>query len=286
MSTTKGSTERTDEFCDVARGAGLEYVDGSMPGIVRRRCGRGFTYVGPEGGTVTDRSLRDRIDGLVIPPAWTDVWICSDPRGHIQATGRDADGRKQYLYHQEWRAAQDRKKFLRMVPFGLSLPRVRRRVGRDLRREGIPLDKVAAAAVRVLDTAAIRVGNDQYAVTNHSFGLTTLRDRHLTDEGSLLTLEFEAKSGKDARVEIEEGVLVDVLRELDDVPGYRLFQYRDDSNAKRNLTSSDVNQYLAEAAAPEASAKDFRTGHARVAVGVDDSRSKRQDQNARNLTLE
>lgn len=257
MSTTE--SEATTEASAVAKEAGLVYVDANGHGIRRRRCGRGFTYVDALGETVRDPEKRERIDELVIPPAWEEVWICPDPIGHIQATGRDTEGRKQYIYHPAWREAQDRRKFLRMYPFGLGLPSVRRTVGRHLRLEGIPLNKVAAAAVRVLDVAAIRVGNDQYAVANQSFGLTTLRGKHLKAGRSDLTLEFAAKGGKEAQVTIADATLVRVIKALDDVAGYRIFQYVDETGSKRDLTSTDVNAYLHEVSRSDASAKDFRT---------------------------
>lgn len=250
----------------VARRAGLTYVTSEAHGITRRRCGKGFAYHNGAGKVSLDEGMRNRIDSLVIPPAWSNVWICPDPRGHIQATGRDGEGRKQYLYHPAWREAQDRLKFDRMLPFGRALPGLRRTVRRDLKREGIPFAKVAGAAVRTLDIAAIRVGNDRYAVSNGSFGLTTLRTKHIQHDGPSVVFEFEAKGGKQTRVTIGDQGLVRVLRELDGVPGYRVFQYADPSGVKRDLTSDDVNQYLSEAAGNEFSAKDFRTwaGNARA----------------------
>lgn len=244
---------------DVARQAGLRYVRNQDAGLTRRRCGRGFTYENDSGNTVRDPQTRARIDDLVIPPAWTEVWICADPAGHIQATGRDDRGRKQYIYHPAWREVQDQLKFARMLPFGMELPRLRSLVGRHLRQPGIPFEKVASAAVRVLDVAAIRVGSDRYAVANNSFGLTTLRRRHLDFSPRTLTLEFEAKGGRETQVPIQDETLIGILRELEEVPGYRVFQYRDESGNKRNLDADDVNEFMAESLDAGFSAKDFRT---------------------------
>lgn len=244
---------------ETAESAGLTYVDTHGPGYGRRRRGRGFSYCDEHGQTIQDRKVRDRISGLAIPPAWEDVWISPFEDGHVQATGRDKRGRKQYLYHEAWREARDRHKFQRMVPFGLMLPALRRTVGRDLRRDGVPFERVAAAAVRILDVAAIRVGNDHYAVANGSFGLTTLRGKHLEIEGHSVVFDYVGKGGKPARVSIEDATVLEVIRELDDLPGYRVFQYLDDDGGKTHLTSDDVNDYIRMQAGPAFQAKDFRT---------------------------
>ena len=252
-----------------ARDAGLVYVAADEPGVSRRRRGRGFAYYGPSGELISGAE-RDRIEALVIPPAWTQVWISRDPDGHIQVTGRDEGGRKQYIYHAAFRAARDQLKYRRMRPFGHHLPLLRRRVGKDLRRDGIPFEKAAAAAVRMLDIAAIRVGNDQYAVANGSFGVTTLRSRHLEAGDRTVTFRFQAKGGKESEVEISDAALVDALRELNETPGYRIFKYVDTAGRKQELVSDDVNRYLAEVTGETFSAKDFRTwsGNARTVDGL------------------
>ena len=185
-----------------ARAAGLRYVTDEQPGITRRRRGRGFQYLAPDGRTVADRAERARIDSLAIPPAWTDVWICASPKGHIQATGRDARGRKQYRYHPRWREVRDETKYHRLAAFARALPRIRRRVDRDLRRRALSRERVVATVVRLLDETTIRVGNDEYARENHSFGLTTLRDRHVDVRGDRIRFRFRGKSGRVHEVEV------------------------------------------------------------------------------------
>ncbi|MCC6531425.1 MAG: DNA topoisomerase IB [Burkholderiales bacterium] len=232
------------------------------PGIRRRARGKAFSYVGPEGRLLTSPAARQRIRLLAIPPAWQDVWICPREDGHIQATGRDARGRKQYIYHADWVAVRDANKFARMHAFGRALPRIRRRVAADLERPGIPREKVLATVVRLLDATLIRVGNAQYVRENGSFGLTTLRSRHVDVSGDRIQFEFRGKGGIAHRVKVAEPRLARVVRRLLDVPGQELFRYVDPSGTPRTVDSADVNEYLRAIAGEELSAKDFRTWYA------------------------
>ena len=243
-----------------AAAAGLIYVHDTDPGIHRRKTGKGFTYVDPEGRKIDDARSEDRIAKLVIPPAWTDVWICPDPRGHIQATGRDQRGRKQYIYHPKWRAHRDESKYGRMAEFGRALPRLRAQVERDLARHGLPREKVLAAVVRIMEETSIRVGNDEYAQANKSFGLTTLRKRHVAQlNGAGAVFEFRGKSGKDHRTGIHDRRLASVLRRCEELPGQRLFQFVDHDGHRHAINSHDVNDYIREATGGPFTAKDFRT---------------------------
>ncbi len=252
-----------------ARAAGLRYVSDRAPGIRRRRRGKGFAYVLPDGTPLRDRAERRRIEKLAIPPAWTDVWICPQPNGHLQATGRDARGRKQYRYHPGWRDVRDETKFGRLIAFGEALPALRRRVEEDLGRQGLPREKVLAAVVRLLETTLLRVGNEEYARANNSFGLTTLRDRHAEVEGSTVRFAFRGKSGKDIQVDIQDRRLARVVKRCRDLPGQDLFQYVDDEGARQAVGSGDVNAYLREVTGEEFSAKDFRTwGGTVLALGA------------------
>lgn len=241
-----------------AQEAGLRYAQDDRPGIGRVRAGRGFRYIGPEGRAVRDRETLERIRRLAIPPAWTAVWICPQPDGHIQAVGRDQRGRKQYRYHQRWRAAQDEAKYGRLIAFGKALPRIRRRIARDIARPGLPREKVLATVVRLLETSLIRVGNEEYARTNGSFGLTTLRDRHATVANGSIRFRFRGKSGIRHEVEVTDRRLARVVRQCQELPGQELFQYVDDGRVC-DVTSGDVNDYLRSVAGEEFSAKDFRT---------------------------
>ena len=237
---------------------GLRYVTDERPGIRRVRRGRGFSYHRPDGELVGS-DVRERIEALVIPPAWDDVWICSQPNGHLQATGRDAKGRKQYRYHDRWQEHQNRVKFDRMVGFGEGLPVLRERVEADLRRRDLVRDKVVALAVRLLDETLVRIGNTQYASgTNGTYGLTTLRDRHVAFEGAAARFSFVGKSGVEHEVAIQDRRLARLVRACRDIPGYDLFQYHTD-DGKRTIDSADVNAYLREVTGDEVTAKDFRT---------------------------
>jgi DNA topoisomerase I len=242
-----------------AEQAGLRYIDDSVPGIRRERRGKSVRYIGPDGKSVKDRKTLDRIRGLVIPPAWRDVWICCYPTGHLQVTGRDARGRKQYRYHPRWREIRDENKYEKLISFALALPRIRRLVNSHLRRQGLPREKVLAAVVRLLETTLVRVGNDEYAKSNKSFGLTTMRDRHTEVVGSNVYIEFKGKSGIDHEVNIRDPRIARVVRRCQDLPGQELFQYVDDQGAIHDVGSADVNEYLREISGQDFTAKDFRT---------------------------
>ncbi|WP_380070608.1 DNA topoisomerase IB [Dankookia sp. GCM10030260] len=242
-----------------ARAAALRYVSDERPGIARRRVGKGFSYRQPQGGTVKDPATLRRIRALAIPPAWTQVWICLAGNGHIQATGRDEKGRKQYRYHPRWRETRDAAKFGHMVEFARVLPRIRDQVERDLRLPGLPRAKVLATVVRLLETTLIRVGNDDYARQNGSYGLTTLRNWHVQVAGTELRFSFKGKSGKSWQLRIADGRVARILRECQDLPGQELFQYVDADDQRRSIDSGDVNEYLRETAGTGVTAKDFRT---------------------------
>jgi DNA topoisomerase-1 len=242
-----------------ARLAGLRYVSESGPGLRRRRVGRGLVYQDAANRRVTAPPTLRRIRALAIPPAWTDVWICASPAGHIQAVGRDARGRKQYRYHARWRQARDEIKYRRMLAFARALPRIRARVARDLARPGLTREKVLATVVRLLETTLIRVGNTEYARANRSFGLTTLRDRHVGVHGAEVRFSFRGKGGKEHVVGVRDRRLARIVRRLNDLPGQVLFQYVDDGGERRTVGSGDVNAYLREIAGAAFTAKDFRT---------------------------
>lgn len=248
-----------------ASSAGLRYVSPDEPGIGRRRRGAGFEYRGASGARVTDPSTLQRIRSLAIPPAWTDVWICASPSGHVQATGRDARGRKQYRYHARFRDRRDADKFTRIIRFGERLPRIRRRVTRDLSARGLPERKVIAAVVRLLELTLLRVGNDEYARLNRSFGLSTLRNRHARITGDRVRFRFRGKGGRTSEVGIADRRLAAVLRRCQNLPGQHLFEYVADDGEPRRVDSEDVNSYIREAAGDDAfSAKDVRTWAATV----------------------
>jgi DNA topoisomerase I len=242
--------------------ARLRYVSDEGAGITRVKAGKnGFRYLraGARARPVTDAATLKRIRSLVIPPAWTDVWICPRADGHIQATGRDARGRKQYRYHARWREIRDRTKFGRMIEFAQSLPRLRRTVANDLRLPGLPRRKVLATVVRLLETTCIRVGSDEYARSNRHFGLTTLLDQHVEIDGSDLRFRFRGKSGKEHEVGLRDRHLARVVRNCQEIPGQRLFQYLDERGKRRAIGSGDVNDYLREISGTDFTAKDFRT---------------------------
>ena len=253
------------ESAQDAAQAGLVYVSDSQPGIRRLRRGKRFVYVGPDNRTLTDPAELRRIARLAIPPAYSDVWICRNPRGHVQATGRDARGRKQYRYHAQWRAARDGNKFERMADFGAALPKLRRRLRRDLALPGLPREKVLAVVGSLLDTTRVRIGNPEYARDNNSFGLTTLRNRHVSfirDRRALL--RFRGKGGAEHEVAVDDRRIVRIVRHCQDLPGQLLFQYVDDAGERHPVDSEMVNAYLREAMAGEFTAKDFRTWGATV----------------------
>ena len=244
---------------DAAVEAGLRYVLDTAPGITRRRSGRNFSYRSPQGEVVRDAVTLARISSLAIPPAWTEVWICRHANGHIQATGRDQKGRKQYRYHTRWREVRDAAKYDRMVEFAHSLPALRTRVKSDMGRPGLPREKVLATVVHLLETTLIRVGNDDYARQNESFGLTTLRNDHVDVEGAKLRFSFKGKSGKTWRLGVTDRRIARIVRQCQDLPGQELFQYQDAEGALRDVSSADVNAYLREACGQDITAKDFRT---------------------------
>jgi DNA topoisomerase I len=243
-----------------AADAGLRYVSDDQPGISRRRSGKGFSYRAADGSPVRDPETLARIRALAIPPAYTDVWICAHPRGHLQATGRDARRRKQYRYHPEWSAVRGDGKFERIVAFGKALPQLRRRLRRDLAKPGFPRDKVLALVVTVMSETLVRVGNPEYARDNRSFGLTTLRNRHADfARGGRVRLRFNGKGGQPYDLEVNDRRLVKLIRQCQQLPGQALFQYRDDDGQVLPVGSGDVNDYLREAMGAAFTAKDFRT---------------------------
>jgi len=253
------STAPTPEAVATAKEAGLRYVGDDVPGITREKAGRDFRYRGSDGKRLTQVATLARIRHLAIPPAWTAVWICPLANGHIQATGRDIRGRKQYRYHEDWRAARDETKYERMIAFGRALPKIRKRVRQDLKRRGLGREKVLAAMVRLLETTLIRVGNEEYAKQNHSFGLSTMRDRHVSFRRGTLHFEFRGKSGKNHEIDLHDPRLAVIVHRAQDLPGQDLFQYLDDNGAPQKISSEDVNEYLRGIAGAEFSAKDFRT---------------------------
>ena len=242
-----------------ARAEGLRYTTDESPGLKRVSRGRSFVYLHPNGRRVKDAASLARIRSLAIPPAYRNVWICVHPNGHLQATGRDARGRKQYRYHPRWRTTRDATKFDRMLEFGRALPRIRRRVALDLRKSGLPREKVLATIVRLLESTLVRVGNEEYARTNGSFGLTTLRNRHVELKGETVHLEFRGKSGISQRVSVTDRAVARIVRGLRDIPGQELFQWVSAEGERRRIDSNDVNEYLREASGGAFTAKDFRT---------------------------
>lgn len=247
----------------------LRYVSDAAPGIRRRRRGRGFAYMHPNGRPVRDERVVHRIRALAIPPAWTDVWICPDPRGHIQATGRDRLGRKQYRYHAAWSEARGEAKYAALLRFAAALPRLRRRIARDLKREALDRQRITAAAVRLLDTTHIRVGNREYTRRSGARGLTTLREEHVRLNGDCVALHYRAKGGQLRRLHTCDRSLARAMRRCQDVAGQTLFQYRDADGELVALTSTDVNTYIGEAGGGDFTAKDFRTWAGTVlAVGA------------------
>jgi DNA topoisomerase-1 len=239
--------------------AGLRYVTDGVAGIHRKRSGRGWSYFAPNGARIGDRAVRRRLDALAIPPAWTDVWICPDPDGHIQATARDARGRKQYRYHPSYREARDRSKFRRMLEFSESLPLLRERLEQDLRSGGLAREQVLAAVVLLLDRTLIRVGNDEYARENRHYGLTTLRRRHVRVKGAVMQFEFLGKSGVEQAVAVADPRIARIVQRCRDLPGQEMFQYLDALGKRQAVSSDDVNAYLREITGRDVTAKDFRT---------------------------
>ena len=251
-----------------AEEAGLRYMTDDGPGVTRRRAGTRFHYIGTDGRRITDPARVAWFDRLAIPPAWTDVWISPIKRGHIQATGRDARGRKQYRYHPRWREVRDEAKYGKLVEFARALPRIRRRTERDLRRRGLPREKVLALVVRLLEETLIRVGNEEYVRQNKSFGLSTLRDRHVTVKGERLRFRFRGKAGKDHEIGLRDRRLARLVKQCQEIPGQELFQYYDADGKRVDVTSGDVNDYLREISGDDFTAKDFRTWAGTVAAAM------------------
>jgi DNA topoisomerase-1 len=251
-----------------AQEAGLRYVSDAKPGISRRAHGPAFSYYQPNGKKVRELETLRRIRSLAIPPAWSEVWICPAENGHIQAVGRDQRRRKQYRYHPRWNAARDEAKYDRLLAFGAALPKIRRRIAADLRRRGMSREKVLATVVRLLETTLIRVGNDEYAQQNGSYGLTTLRNRHARVRGGQITFEFKGKSGKTHRIDVHDPRLAKLVRGCQELPGQDLFGYVDEDGNVRDVTSEDVNTYLRTIAGEEFSAKDFRTWAGTVLAAI------------------
>jgi DNA topoisomerase-1 len=244
---------------EAAEEAGLKYVSDDQPGYTRKCKGKSFQYYDTEGKLIRDEPRLLRIRRLAIPPAYTDVWICPSPNGHIQATGRDDRGRKQYRYHERWRAVRDENKYDRMLIFGNTLPKIRRRIRQDLELPGLQRNKVLATVVQLLERTFIRVGNEEYARQNKSFGLTTMRNRHVEVSGSKLRFRFRGKRGIEHEVDVEDRRIARIVRKLQELPGQELFQYVDDDGKLQNLSSQDVNDYLREVTGEDFTAKDFRT---------------------------
>jgi DNA topoisomerase I len=242
-----------------AKAAGLRYTSDARPGIRRMRRGRAFTYVDAGGKQVRAAGELARIRSLVIPPAWIDVWICPDPRGHLQATGRDARGRKQYRYHPKWRVVRDETKYDRVIGFAQALPVIRRTTSDHLRRQGLPREKVLATVVQLLEKTLIRVGNGEYARSNRSYGLTTMRDGHVEVKGPRVRFSFRGKSGVEHEIDLTDRRLARIVRQCRDLPGYELFQYIDENGQRQTVGSEEVNAYLKDITGQDLTSKDFRT---------------------------
>ncbi|HEY0075774.1 MAG TPA: hypothetical protein VGB77_16860, partial [Abditibacteriaceae bacterium] len=229
-----------------ARLARLRYVSDDSPGIRRKQAGKGFTYIDADGNTVRDEKTLTRIKKLAIPPAWKNVWICPQENGHVQATGIDDKGRKQYRSHERWRMVRDETKYTRMMAFGAALPRIRKRVEGDLKRPGLPREKVLAAIIRLMEKTAIRVGNEEYARANGSYGLTTMKNRHARIEGAHLIFDFKGKSGVRHSIDLNDRRLARIVAKTQDLPGQDLFEWVDDAGNTHTISSADVNDYLKE----------------------------------------
>ena len=244
---------------ETASQAGLRYVRADSLQIKRKKVGRGFSYFDAQGDRITDSTEIERLKSLTVPPALTDVWLCHLPNGHLQATGRDTKQRKQYFYHPQWRKIRSQHKFNRMLLFGASLPSIRQTNAKHLRQRKLSREKVLAAVVQLLETTLIRIGNDQYAKKNRSFGLTTLRDRHVDLEGDQIKFEFRGKSGVDHEIELQDPRLANIIKQCQEIPGYEIFKYYDQSGDRHFVDSGDVNQYLQQITQQDFTAKDFRT---------------------------
>ncbi|HEY8834004.1 MAG TPA: DNA topoisomerase IB [Chthoniobacterales bacterium] len=251
--------EIAPDAAEVAEEAGLRYVSDDQPGYTRKAKGDDFEYFDTDGKAIRDETRLLRIRRIGIPPAYKDVWICPSPNGHIQATARDARGRKQYRYHERWREARDENKYDRILVFGQALPKIRRQVNKDMGLRELPRNKVLATVVHLLGRTFIRIGNEEYARENKSFGLTTMRNRHVDVKGAKLTFSFKGKSGVQHEIDVSNRRLANIIRKLQDLPGQDVFQYEDETGEVRNVDSQDVNDYLQEITGEEFTAKDFRT---------------------------
>ena len=249
----------SDDALAAAKEAGLVYVSHAKPGFSRKRVGKSFRYVDVQGKPIKNADDLARIKSLVIPPAWTEVWICPSPRGHIQCTGFDARGRLQYRYHPDWRKVRDESKYSRMMEFGKMLPKLRRRVDRDLALPGLPREKVIATVIKLLEKTLIRVGNEEYAKTNKSYGLTTIHNKHVNVSGSKIHFAFKGKSGVEHAIDLNDKRLAKVVKQCQELPEQELFEYVDADGHRHDITSSDVNAYLQETTGEAFTAKDFRT---------------------------
>ena len=256
---TTPSVETLLDPQEAAKAAGLRYVTDAIPGIKRVARGKHFAYIDPKDNEITDEDELKRIKSLAVPPAYTDVWICPLPNGHLQATGRDARGRKQYRYHKRFREIRDETKYGKMIAFAQNLPKIRERIEHDLALPGLPRDKVLATVVELLQTTAIRVGNDEYAKENNSFGLTTLRNKHAKVEGTNVRFSFKGKSGVRHAIDLKDKRLAKIVRQCQELPGQQLFEYVGDDGAPQAIDSADVNDYIRSISGDEFSAKDFRT---------------------------
>jgi DNA topoisomerase I len=256
------------EAMDAAEGAGLRYVSDDRAGYTRKAKGDDFEWFDMEGKGIRDEQRVLRIERLAIPPAWTEVWVSPSANGHIQATGRDARGRKQYIYHERWREVRDENKYDRIVGFGKALPKIRKRVAQDLKLPGLPREKVLATVVQLLERTFIRIGNEEYARENKSFGLTTMKDRHVEVKGSKLRFRFRGKSGREHEVDVTDRHIAKIISKLQDLPGQDLFQYVDDDSEVGDISSQDVNEYLREITGEDFSAKDFRTWAGTVLTAI------------------
>ncbi|HEY8050504.1 MAG TPA: DNA topoisomerase IB [Ramlibacter sp.] len=257
-----------DDPRQAAEEAGLSYVNDDDPGLRRELVGDGFVYFKPSGEPVTEEPALERIRKLAIPPAWTQVWICPRANGHLQATGRDARGRKQYRYHPQFREVRESTKYEHMIEFAKALPAIRRKIADDMALEGLPREKVLATVVNLLETTLIRVGNDDYAKENNSYGLTTLRNPHVKVDGAELKFRFKGKSGKTWDLKVRNRRVAKIVRQCQDLPGQRLFQYLGDDGELKEVTSADVNEYLKEITGRDVTAKDFRTWSGTVLAAI------------------
>ncbi|MEO6872869.1 MAG: DNA topoisomerase IB [Chthoniobacterales bacterium] len=253
---------------EVAEEAGLRYVSDDQPGYTRKKHGKKFTYFDTHGKEIKDETRILRLNRLAIPPAYQDVWICPSPNGHLQATGIDDRGRKQYRYHKRWRAERDENKYEKMIVFGQALPKIRRRVTRDLKKRGLPREKVIATIVELLERTFIRVGNEEYVKENKSFGLTTMRNRHVAVRGETVRFQFKGKSGIEHDIGVDDRRVATIMKKLQDLPGQEVFQYLDEEGERHHITSEDVNDYLHEITGEEFTAKDFRTWAGTVMAAI------------------